>query len=64
MKRMLDLQAGVGCMLSSAIHFAEGGYDMKKGLTMLLVMLLCTALAAAGMAQGALSFTPDYFAHS
>ena len=57
MKRMLDLQAGVGCMLSSANRFAEGGYDMKKSLTMLLVMLLCAALAAAGMAQRSLRST-------
>ena len=34
---------------------------MKKSLTMLLVMLLCAALAAAGMAQSALSFTPGTY---
>ena len=34
---------------------------MKKGLTMLLALLLCAVVAAGGMAQNALSFTPGTY---
>ena len=34
---------------------------MKKGLTMLLALLLCAAVAVGGMAQSALSFTPGTY---